>query len=173
MKKRKLIIVFLAVTLTLVLASCTQSEKTESKGGTAPDFTLTDLNGNTVKLSDFAKDGKKVYLDFWASWCSICLDGLEEVNSLSASDKDFKVLTIVAPGYNGEMKIEEFKKWFSDLENTENMVVLIDEDGKYSQQLGVNAYPTAAYIGSNGSLAQVLPGYNDIDTIKANFEAIK
>ncbi len=41
-------------------------------GTSAPDFTLRDLSGNEVKLSDLK--GKIVYLSFWASWCSRCIE---------------------------------------------------------------------------------------------------
>ena len=44
------------------------------KGEVAPDFELSDLSGNTVKLSDYK--GKVVFLAFWASWCPRCMDEL-------------------------------------------------------------------------------------------------
>ena len=39
-------------------------------GTPAPDFTLTDINGNSVSLRDF--QGRQVVLVFWASWCPDC-----------------------------------------------------------------------------------------------------
>ena len=136
----------------------------------APDFEMIDLNGNMVKLSDFA--GEKVYIKYWASWCPICLGGLEDINTLSAENNGFKVLTIVTPGSKGEKNEEDFKAWFADVEHTENITVLLDIAGVYTSKAGVRGFPTSEYIGSDGTLINLAPGHADNETIKSTFEAI-
>ena len=36
----------------------------------APDFTVLDMEGNTVKLSEYT--GKPIVINFWATWCGYC-----------------------------------------------------------------------------------------------------
>lgn len=141
-----------------------------NEGVMAPDFSLMDLEGNTVSLAELK--GEKVYIKFWASWCSICLSGLDEIDELSAEMNDFKVLTIVAPNYNGEQAEDAFKEWFKT-RDADKMTVLLDHDGMVTKAFNVRGYPTSVFIGSDGVLVQAFPGHVSSEQIKNFFEEIK
>lgn len=148
----------------------TKSEKSSMmRSEDAYDFTLKDLNGNDYKLSDM--NGKKVYMKFWASWCSICLAGMEDLNTLAGEDNDFEIITVVTPGKNGEKDTEDFKKWFKEL-GYKNIKVLFDETGEVSEHYGIRAYPTSVYVNSDGSDTQVKIGHNSNEDIKKTVEEL-
>ena len=134
------------------------------------DFTLKDLDGNDYKLSD--NKGKKVYMKFWASWCSICLTGLEDLNKLAGENNDFEIVTVVAPGRNREMDTAAFKKWFKEL-GYKNLKVLFDETGEVTEHYGIKVYPTSVYVSSNGADTTIKAGHNSNDDIKETIKEIK
>jgi len=75
-------------------------------GLTAPDFTLTDMQGQQVSLSQFR--GKIVILNFWATWCPPCVAELPTIQKLYddyGSKVSFVIATREAPA-----KVKQFIK---------------------------------------------------------------
>nr|WP_225942003.1 redoxin family protein [Sporosarcina limicola] len=156
----------------MALTACSsEKNQTSTHINQAPAFDLVDLDGNTHSLEKYA--GKKVYIKFWASWCPICLAGLEELNTLSMEENDFIVLTVVSPGYNNEKKKDAFIKWFTGVEDVSNITVLLDEDGTIAKQYQVRGYPTSFFIDANGELVLTQPGHLDNEQIKQQLNQIQ
>lgn len=175
---RALTKIILLLAFLVVLSACNNNSQDNganagqlNDGNPAPSFELVDLEGNEQNLADYA--GQKVYVKFWASWCSICLSGMEELNLLAGEDTDFAVLTIVSPGSNAEKNTESFAKWFEGFPNAENITVLLDEGGTFFEEYGIIGYPTSVYIGSDGTLAKSMTGHFSNEEIKDSFDAIK
>ena len=88
------------------------SSQTATKGQAVADFELTGVDGKTYRLSDYK--GKKVYLKFWASWCGPCKKSMPELMELAAKqDRDFEILSVIAPGLQGEKNSSRLSKMVS------------------------------------------------------------
>lgn len=66
-------VLWILIPFALVLITCAKAEKKSSLSSDypdAPEFTLSDLKGNEISLSDY--QGDVIFLNFWATWCSPC-----------------------------------------------------------------------------------------------------
>lgn len=146
------------------------SSQTAKKGEAVTDFELTGVDGKTYRLSDYK--GKKVYLKFWASWCSICLASLPDTDELAKeAGDDFVILTVVSPGQKGEQAEEAFQKWYKGLDY-KNLPVLLDPSGQLLASYGVRSYPTQVFIDKEGKLVKTQPGFMDKETILENLKTM-
>ena len=136
-----------------------ESPKILSKGEIAPDFELKDLNGNTVKLSDYK--GKKVLLDFSMINCGWCKIALEEFNK-----PNFEFAANMVPLYiNPVDPKEKMEKYVSRV--TVSFPVLIDAKS-VGEAYGVSGYPTFFLIDETGNIEEVEVGYSDELMVKLN-----
>jgi len=112
-------------------------------GKDAIDFTLQDLSGKRVRLSDFK--GRTVILDFWATWCGPCV---AEIPKLEALHRKYKEKGLVVIGMNTESDHAKVKDYVRD---KISYPVLLDVEGK-AKEYGVQGLPTKIYIDTEGKI---------------------
>lgn len=133
-----------------------------TQGAAAPDFTLTDLQGQPVKLSDLR--GKAVVLNFWATWCPPCK---EEIPWFIELQKRYGAAGLQVVGVSmddGDQKdVEKFAA-----ENSINYPVLFGKENVAAQYGGIDYLPTTFYIDRNGVVLDRVFGQPGRDEIERN-----
>lgn len=131
-----------------------------SQGKAAPAFELKDLDGKTVKLSDFK--GKVVLLNFWATWCPPCR---EEIPDLIALQNKYRDKGLVVLGVSLDQKGPAPVKSFVGRMKINYPVVIGDEKTAMNYG-GIQAIPTTFYIDRNGKIAGMQEGGADGKTFE-------
>ncbi|MDR7131683.1 peroxiredoxin [Algoriphagus sp. 4150] len=123
-----------------------------SKGEQAPDFELTDLEGNKVKLSDYR--GKKVFLDFSMIRCGWCKIALEEFNK-----DDFNFKENIVPLYiNPVDEISLIKKYAA---NVRVSFPILPNAKQVGEEYGVSGYPSFYLIDEAGKIELSFSGFDE------------
>ncbi len=118
-------------------------------GIAAPDFSLKNLEGKTVKLSDFK--GKYVVIDFWASWCPDCRKDIPEVQRMY---KNFHAKGVEFVGVSFDTDKTKWgdavKKYNIEYPQVSELVKF--HDTKISQAYGVKWIPSMFLIDKDGKV---------------------
>jgi peroxiredoxin len=161
-KVRKSVFLFLAFLL-IVVPGCRRDVPVPSEGSPAPDFALTGISGEKVRLSDFR--GRVILLNFWASWCPPCREEIPALLSLdkAMAGKRFRMLA-VAIDKGGRDTIMKFLG-----REGLNLPVLLDPDGLVAKTYGITGVPETYIIDKTGTIRKKIIGpldWSDVSVIR-------
>jgi len=127
-------------------------------GAPAPDFTLQDLGGESVTLSQYR--GKVVFLNFWASWCPPCraeMPSMERLYEVFAND-DFVMLAV-----NIEQDAEAVRGFLR--QHPHAFPVLLDLEETTQLLYGVDRFPETFLIDRQGRIVERYIGARDWSSV--------
>jgi cytochrome c biogenesis protein CcmG/thiol:disulfide interchange protein DsbE len=145
-----------AAILALTLAGCTShtskevtitNQKPPEKRNVAPDFTLKDADGKTVKLSDYK--GKVVLLNFLATWCGPCKIEIPWFIEFQKTYKD-KGFTVIGVSVDDE-GWEIVKPYLASKQV--NYPVVVADEAVNTMYGGIESLPTTFVIDKDGKIA--------------------
>lgn len=170
MRTMRFAAIMAAVLMTGGLTLLQTTEAHAENGVPAPDFTLTDLSGKTVKLSDYR--GKVLFLNFWATWCPPCRAEIPDfVEAYSQEKANGLEILGVSVDTKGKDAISDFVEQYKI-----NYPVVLESRQK-TEKL-VNDYqpgqyiPATIIIDKSGRIRHKEVGAIDKDTLLKHFQRL-
>lgn len=167
---RKTLVIVLLFSFSLVCVACDKKESNVKEQNTnfnlveqskntakAPEFSLQDINGKTVKLSDHKN--KIVILDFWATWCPPCRKGIPDLIKLQKKYKDQLVIIGISLDTDTKKDVVPFAKNYGI-----NYPVVYGNQEVVNNYGGIEAIPTSFVIDKKGNIVQNFVGLMPIST---------
>lgn len=147
------IIFLLFFSFVIIISGCKEDNKQAAVniGNYAPKFAMTDLNKKTINLDDYK--GKKVILNFWATWCPPCVSEMPLLQEVYNNRKG-EGIEVIGINYNEDY--DRVKKFISEKGVT--FTVFIDSDLKVSMDYGVIGLPVTFFIDGEGRIKEKYKG---------------
>jgi peroxiredoxin len=136
-------------------------------GLAAPDFTLPTTGDKEFKLSDYR--GKKVILNFWASWCGPCRLEIPSFKKIHAKYNDGSVVVVAVSSLDNPDSTANFVT-----ANGMDFVVPLDPRGVVSGLYNIRGMPTTYFIDDRGIIKSVKIGpFISVEEIEERLDSFK
>ena len=133
-----------------------------------PNFTLEDIDGNTVKFSELLEKGP-IILNFWASWCKPCMKELPILNNLKT--KYDTLITVVCVSAD---RPRDFAKARSIIKSQKfSFLTLFDQNREVQKLFNITSIPRIFIISQDGEIIYDHTGYKRGDEKHLEEELIK
>lgn len=119
-------------------------------GQQAPNIQLTTLDGKPFQLSDYR--GKKVILNFWATWCPPCKAEMPDMQKFYEEHREIVAVNLTSAEKNKE-DIQKFMEEYGI-----GFTIPLDQTGAVAQQFEVYSIPTSYLIDKKGIIGQRVMG---------------
>ena len=121
------------------------------ENGLAPDFSLSQIGGGTISLSDFRGE-KPVVLDFFATWCPNCRRDMPKLSRMYDKYKD----QVEVIGINLQENESVVQKFVSSANIS--FPIVMDPFSQVSRAYGVRYTNYHVLINKEGQIAGIVPG---------------
>ncbi|MGQ9663816.1 MAG: peroxiredoxin family protein [bacterium] len=152
-------LLFLVIMLSLFILPVNFGNAENAELPSAPDFTLQDVDGNTICLDSLLKKGP-VFMTFWALWCKMCINELDALKPYfnKFDSLGVQMLALSQDKARAVPKVKPFAfshKW--------KYIVVLDPDNIMRELYNVQAMPTSFIINQEKKIVFVHQGYKPGD----------
>lgn len=131
-------------------------------GSMAPDFTLNTLEGKQISLKEYR--GKKVILNFWATWCPPCREEMPEMQKFYQDYRQKNVEILAVNLEYSETKPEKIRDFVKDYEL--GFSIPLDEKNTTGKQFRAVSIPTSYFIDEEGIITKMHIGPMDYKSME-------